>query len=123
MATILVVDDDSTIRSLLKEILAPGKHTILEASDGREALAILKVQKVNLIITDRDMPVMNGLDMLKILRETNRMVPSLMISGYGEEKMWGDAIAYGAEDYLLKPFKPEDILKTVQKVLSGGKKK
>lgn len=123
MATILVVDDDAQTRGLLREILSSGSYEILEAADGRQGLEIAKKQKIDLIITDRDMPLMNGLEMLKALKDSGRLIPSLMVSGYGEEKMWGDAIAYGAMDYLLKPFKTDDIVKRVKKTLSGGKTK
>jgi DNA-binding NtrC family response regulator len=115
--TILVVDDDEKIRTLLREILGSRKYRILEAQNGREALDVIHRETVDLIITDRAMPMMDGLDLLKKLQEEKREIPSLMISAYGDETMWGQAIGLGAEDYLLKPFSTESVMKIVKKKL------
>jgi DNA-binding response OmpR family regulator len=115
---ILIVDDDGSMRELLRDILAPEGYAFLEATEGQEALSLLKKNKVDLVITDRSMPGMGGLELLGQLKTVHKNIPTLMISAYGEEKMWGDAIGSGAQDYILKPFKPEEILKAVNKILS-----
>lgn len=119
---ILIVDDESHTRSLLRDILEPEGYAILEAPDGAEAWDILERQPVDLLITDRSMPHVSGLELLKKLFQSGRRIPSVMISAYGEERMWGDALAYGAHDYILKPFKTEDIVRLVKKMLRGDKK-
>jgi len=122
MKTILLVDDDAQIRALLREILSIETYAITEATNGAEGLALAMKKKFDLIITDRAMPEMDGLAMLKALKDSRRLVPSLMISAYGEEKTWGDAVSYGAVDYLLKPFQADEILQIVKKTLTSGGK-
>ena len=118
--TILVVDDDPSSRQLLREILLEVGCLVLEAEDGELALEILDKKNVDLLITDRSMPRLGGLELLGKLREKGKMIPALVISTYGEETLWGQAIGLGAVDYLLKPIKTEDVLKIVRKAL--GKK-
>ncbi len=120
--TILVVEDDGPTRSLLQEILAAAGYEVLEAADGVIALGLLERRPVDLVITDRAMPKMGGLELLAQLRDRKITVPALMISAYGEESFWAQAVGLGAVDYLLKPFKAEDVLKIVHKSLSGDKK-
>ena len=115
--SILVVDDDPASRSLLREILRADDYQVLEAEDGEFALELLETRPVDLMITDRSMPRVDGLELLSKLREKGKTVPALMISAYGEESIWGQAIGLGAVDYLLKPFSAEDVLKVVRKAL------
>jgi DNA-binding response OmpR family regulator len=121
--TILIVDDDSDTRSLLLEILEADGYDVVQAGDGLEALERLKTDPVDLVITDRAMPKMDGMALLARLREERSQLPVLMISGYGEETFWSQAIGLGAVDYILKPFRQEDVVASVQKVFHGGKKK
>jgi DNA-binding response OmpR family regulator len=116
---VLIVDDDASTRDLLHDILEPEGYMLIEASDGQEAWELLAKQKVDLMITDRSMPGMGGLELLRKLKDEKKMLPTLMVSAYGEEKMWGDALGSGAQDYILKPFKAEEILKAVKKIISG----
>jgi DNA-binding response OmpR family regulator len=120
--TVLIVDDEESSRVLLREILLEGGFDVLEAADGLMALGLLEKRAVSLLITDRAMPGLGGLELLTKLRDKKIMVPALMVSAYGEESFWGQAIGLGAVDYLLKPFNPEDVLKAAQKALSGTKK-
>lgn len=115
-----MVDDDPTGRALLREILVEDGYAVLEAEDGEFALELIETKPVDLVITDRSMPRMDGLELLAKLKENEKTIPSLVISAYGEEALWGQAIGLGAVDYLLKPFKAEDVLKIVSKAL--GKK-
>ena len=114
---ILIVDDDPTIRAVLKEILHAHRYAVVEAEDGRQALELLHKVSVDLIITDRSMPNMDGLELLKRLRDENRDIPSLMISAYGEERLWAEAIGLGVADYILKPFSSESVMNVVKKKL------
>ncbi len=119
--TILVVDDEAISRELLREILTPEGYAVLEAQDGREALEQLEKNAVDLMITDRQMPGMDGMTLLKELKARKRKVPALMVSAYGEDSFWGEAVGLGALDYVTKPFKPDEVLKIVAKGLKGGK--
>jgi CheY-like chemotaxis protein len=120
--TILVADDEAASRSLLREILQEAGYNVLEAVDGQEALELIEKKSPDLLITDRSMPRLGGLELLAKLREKKQTLPVLMLSAYGEESFWGQAIGLGAVDYLLKPFKTEDVLSLVRKSLSGVKK-
>jgi DNA-binding response OmpR family regulator len=117
MKKILVVDDDQAARTLLKEILTAEKWEVVEAEDGQKALDMLQAQKIDLVITDRSMPAMDGLVLLKTLSEKRSTVPVIMVSAYGEEELWGQAIQLGAKEYLLKPFKAQDVLNVVRRFL------
>jgi len=114
-----VVDDDSDSRALLREILEDEGYSVVEAADGLEALERLKAPPVDLVVTDRAMPKLDGMALLAKLHELHATLPVLMISGYGEETLWGQAIGRGAKDYLLKPFKAEVVLAQIKKYLPG----
>jgi YesN/AraC family two-component response regulator len=114
---ILIADDDAKIRALLREILSVHPYELFEAEDGKQALEIIHKEKIDLLITDRSMPMMDGLQLLQALREENLNIPSLLISGFGDEQLWAQAIGLGAEDYLLKPFSSESVLKVIERKL------
>ena len=118
---ILIVDDEKSTRSLLKYILLSDDFDLIEAEDGKEALELLKKQKIDLMITDRSMPQMGGLELLKELRRLKSKLPVIVISAYGEESLWGEAIGLGALDYIVKPFAADVVLNVVRKNLFGGK--
>jgi CheY-like chemotaxis protein len=84
---ILVVDDEKTARSLLVETLKSNGEKVFEAEDGRQALAVLEKEKIDLVLTDRAMPVLDGIGLLQALRDRNSTVPVVMISAYEEEKL------------------------------------
>ncbi len=115
--TVLVVEDDAHVRQLLRDILEPENFEVVEAPEPEIALRLVAQMKVDLIITDRAMPGMSGIEFLKTLQEKKYRIPALMVSAWGEEKLWADAIQYGAQDYLLKPFNADDILRVVRKTL------
>jgi DNA-binding response OmpR family regulator len=119
--TILIVDDEASSRALLREILVEGGYDVLEAADGLMALGLLEKRVVSVLITDRSMPGLGGLELLTKLREKEIIVPTLVVSAYGDESFWGQAIGLGAVEYLLKPFKPEEVLRNVRKALREAK--
>ncbi len=121
MKKILVVDDDKNARAVLRDILIANAYDVMEAGDGQEALGIVHRDSVDLIITDRSMPGLDGLALLRALREEKRGLPVLMISAYGEERLWAEAIGLGAKDYILKPFDPDSVLKEVRKYLGASR--
>lgn len=118
---ILVVDDEKTARSLLVETLKSNGEKVFEAEDGRQALVLLEKEKIDLVLTDRAMPVLDGIGLLQALRDRNSTVPVVMISAYGEEKLWGQALGLGAKDYLLKPFEVKEVFRVVERYRPKGK--
>jgi CheY-like chemotaxis protein len=116
--TILIADDDVDVRVLLRDILSGGPYRLIEVEDGQKALEVIRNEPVDLLITDRTMPHLDGIALLKILRNEGRQIPVLVISGYGDEGMWATAIGLGAEDYLLKPFTPESVMQVIQRKMA-----
>lgn len=117
MKKILVVDDEKIARALLVDVLKTEGFEVVEAADGRSALKIIESEPIHLVMTDRTMPGMDGLELLKVLSERYSSIPVVIISAYGEEKLWGEALQLGAKEYLVKPFKTQDVLKIVKRYL------
>jgi len=115
---ILIVDDEAHLRQFLRDTLSAENYHVLEAVDGEQALEIIRREPIDLLITDRSMPKLGGLELLKKLRDEKRHIPALMISAYGEESVWAEAIGLGAVDYLLKPFSSESVLSVVKRRLA-----
>jgi two-component system, chemotaxis family, chemotaxis protein CheY len=120
MARILAVDDSAAMRQMVGITLTGAGHEVLQASDGREALQIAEREKFDLIITDVNMPVMDGLTLVRHLRSlpSYRGIPLLILTTEAttEKKLEGKAA--GATGWLVKPFNPDRLLATVAKVLS-----
>jgi DNA-binding NtrC family response regulator len=113
---ILVVDDEENARVALSKILAHDGYEVSLAGNGLEALNFLRSNDVELIITDLNMPEMNG---LMFLRELNRSYPTskvIMITAYGEVESYLEAITLGAFEYINKPVKYDDLKKVIDKI-------
>jgi two-component system chemotaxis response regulator CheY len=116
---ILIVDDFSTMRKIIRNILTQlGFKNILEADDGTTALEILKKEKVDLIISDWNMPKMNGLELLKAVRsdETIKDIPFVMVTAEAQKENILEAIKYKVNQYIVKPFTPETLKEKLEKV-------
>ena len=103
MATILLIDDEASIRRTLKEILEFEKYQVLEAPDGFSAIDIFKKSAIDLVLLDIKMPKMDGLEVLDFLQEINPEIPVIMISGHGNIDTAVEAVKKGAFDYISKP--------------------
>jgi two-component system chemotaxis response regulator CheY len=118
MATALVVDDSRTVRTILGRTLKELGLEVLEAANGREALEVVAEHKsaVSLILLDWDMPEMNGLEMLKRLRETPEFssLVVVMVTAQSEMVHVAEALDAGANEYVMKPFTKEVILGKLQ---------
>jgi two-component system, chemotaxis family, chemotaxis protein CheY len=113
-ADVLVVDDSAAIRKILQRVLRQtgmAINTIHEAGDGQEALEILKVQRPALVLTDINMPKMDGLQFLAAVKnsESWRNIPVVMITTEGGEAKVGEAVRLGAAGYVRKPFTADQI--------------
>jgi two-component system chemotaxis response regulator CheY len=111
---VLVVDDSAAIRKILQRVLRQtgmAIHTIHEAGDGLEALKLLGTQKVDLILSDINMPKMDGLQMLAALKASDRLrhIPVVMITTEGGETKVAEAVKLGAAGYVRKPFTADQI--------------
>jgi len=121
MARILIVDDEVTFRSVIATALTQNGHSIIEAEDGRSALAALKGEKVDLVITDVLMPEQDGLEVIMNLRDANNPLPIIAMTGHpGKAELYLRlAKALGAQRVLEKPFRMETLLGAIRELLPG----
>jgi DNA-binding NtrC family response regulator len=113
---ILVVDDEEDARLALAKILVNEGYDVASAGNGIEALDFLRKRDFELIITDLNMPEMNG---LSFLRELNHSYPAsnvIMITAYGEVESYLEAMTLGAFEYINKPFRYDDLKKVLNKI-------
>lgn len=118
----LIVDDSSVMRKIVARALQQGGVSlgeVLEAGNGSEALEILRQQKVDLVLSDINMPVMDGLEFVRQLQgvENAKGVPVLMITTEGSESHVMQAISNGARGYIRKPFTPDQMKQHVLPLL------
>ena len=115
---ILVVDDAAFMRMMIKDTLKKnGYENLIEAADGELAVQLYKAEKPDLVIMDITMPNKNGLEALKEIKELDPGAKIVMCSAMGQESMVVEAIRNGAKDFIVKPFKADRVLKTVQGIL------
>ena len=116
MATILVVDDDRKITDMLRRTLIYEGYRVATAADGEEALIKAQSERPDLVILDWLMPKLNGLETAKMLRETSP-VPILMLTARDAVEQRVEGLNSGADDYLVKPFAPEELLARIRALL------
>ena len=116
---VLAVDDSPSIRQMVAFTLKGAGFSVVEAADGREGLEKTKVNQVALVLTDQNMPQMDGLTMIKSLRATPQYarVPILMLTTEFSDEMKAKGRAAGATGWLVKPFDPNRLLEVVRRVL------
>jgi len=118
MARILIVDDEEMDRVLLAEILRQAGHEPLFASNGQAALRLWRKSAIDLVVTDIVMPELNGLELLKSLREEDPWVRVIAISGITAKKL-NQAARAGALAILTKPVDPDELLLEISRALAG----
>ena len=121
----LIVDDSPVMRKIVERTLRQAGislEKVIEAGNGSQALDILRQQTVDLVLSDINMPVMDGLEFVRQLRtlENARGVPVLMITSEGNESFVVEAISCGARGYIRKPFTPDQMKRQVLPVLAKG---
>ena len=118
-ASILAVDDSASMRQMVCFTLKGAGYDVVEAEDGVQALDIAKAQAVDLVITDVNMPNMDGIALVRELRTLSRyrFTPLLLLTTESGEAKKQAGKAVGATGWLVKPFNPEELLSTVRKVL------
>ena len=116
---VLVVDDFATMRRIITNILKQlGYDTILEAEDGAKALQIMETEKVDLVITDWNMPHMSGLDLLMAIRasEDKKHIPVLMVTAEAMQENIVKAAQAGVNNYIIKPFDAKTMSEKINKI-------
>ena len=117
--TILCVDDSASMRQMVKLTLTGAGYDVVEAEDGSQALKKAQTLVANMVITDLNMPIMNGLELIRELRKlpTYRGVPIVFLTTESDENMKKEAKIAGATGWITKPFQQEQLLAVVRKVV------
>lgn len=117
--TVMTVDDSASVRQMVGFTLKQAGYRVMEASDGKDALSKLNGDGIHMVITDLNMPNMDGIELIRALRMKAqfKFVPIVLLTteSQGEKKQEGKAA--GATGWIVKPFKPEQLLSVVKKVL------
>ncbi|MCP5415204.1 MAG: response regulator, partial [Chromatiaceae bacterium] len=118
--SILAVDDSASMRQMVSFTLKGAGYDVVEAADGVEALKIARTRSVNLVITDVNMPNMDGISLIRELRAlpSYKFTPLLMLTTESSADKKQQGKSAGATGWIVKPFNPEQLLNTVKKVLS-----
>ena len=119
MANILAVDDSASMRQMVSFTLKGAGHTVTEANDGQAALEIAKGKSFDLVLTDVNMPKLDGISLARELRSlpSFKFTPILMLTTEAGLDKKGEGKAAGATGWIVKPFNPEQLLATVKKVV------
>lgn len=121
LQSILVVDDEAKMRRLLEIMLTQMGYEVLQAADGLDAIEALASHAVDLVITDLRMPRLDGISLLRQLREQHNEIPVIVVTAYGTVESAVDAMKYGASDYIVRPFEIDAVEAAVQRALRLGK--
>ncbi|HTZ18875.1 MAG TPA: response regulator [Dissulfurispiraceae bacterium] len=116
---ILVVDDDKTTRKLLNLFLKAKGYEVVTAENGLDAMEKLGTENINLVVTDMNMPYMDGIELTKNLRsdENWKNIPIVMVTTEADEDERKKAVDAGVDDYLVKPANAEQITDSIKKIL------
>ncbi|MBP6599965.1 MAG: response regulator [Giesbergeria sp.] len=116
--TVMIVDDSASVRRVVGIALKGAGYAVIEGCDGRDALGKLTGQKVHLIISDVNMPNMDGITFLKAVKQlpAYRFTPVIMLTTESEESKKREGQAAGAKAWVVKPFQPEQLVGAVQRL-------
>lgn len=115
--SILIAEDDASIRAVLADVLQGHGYGVIAAKDGAEALEMLLTREVDLALLDVNMPRINGFKLLKIMAKECPGIPSIILTAHGEEKDRVKGLESGADDYVVKPFSTAELLARIAAVL------
>ena len=117
--TIMIVDDSASMRQVVGIALRGAGYEVLEGRDGRDALSKLTGQKVHLIISDVNMPVMDGISFVRAVKQlpAYKFTPIIMLTTESQDSKKQEGRAAGATGWIVKPFKPEQLVAVAKKVL------
>ena len=118
--TILIVDDSSSVRSVVGIALKGAGYDVIDACDGKDALSKMTGQKIHLIVSDVNMPNMDGITFVKELKKLAeyKFTPVCMLTTEAEESKMQEGKAAGAKAWIIKPFQPPKLLDVVSKLIS-----
>lgn len=118
MKRVMTVDDSATVRQVLKMTLEGANYQVFEAEDGQDALEKLVNQEIDLLVTDLNMPRLDGIELIKQVRQTpgRRFLPIIMLTSESQPEKKQAGKAAGASGWIVKPFKPAQLLAVVRMI-------
>jgi len=116
--TIMVVDDSASVRQVVNIVLKSGGYDVIEAVDGKDAIVKLTGRKISLVVCDVNMPNMDGISFLRVIRtmDAHKFTPVIMLTTESAESKKEEGKLAGAKAWMVKPFKPEMMLNAVSKL-------
>jgi DNA-binding response OmpR family regulator len=122
MKKILIIDDDKMIVTILQFRLAKEKFNIMVCEDGKKAKKLMEVEKPDLVIADIMMPMVSGLEIVNFIRNKKKWdIPIFVLSSINDDKTLLEAYSLGADEFVTKPFSPEELVIRVKKMLLSVK--
>ena len=122
---VLIIDDESDVRDVLKFHLSESNYQIIEAENGQEGIELLKsednLSNVGVILCDIRMPKVNGIECIKYIRQEAPGIPIVVVTGFPDTQMAVNLMNEGVKDYLVKPVEKEKLVATVDKLVAAGK--
>ncbi|MCP4649058.1 MAG: response regulator [PVC group bacterium] len=124
---ILIIDDEVIITKSLQKLLLKQKFEVIVANNGTEAMQAVQNEKIDLIVCDVMIPEMDGIEIIKLIREyltqqAKPLIPEILITGYADEEKYKSAVDLKVADYLYKPFDTSEFLEVIEKNLNGVKR-
>lgn len=118
--TVMIVDDSASLRQVVKIALTGAGYEVVEACDGKDALAKLAGRKLNLIISDVNMPNMDGIELVKAVKQSadHKFTPIIMLTTEGADAKKQQGQQAGAKAWIVKPFQPEQLMGAVSKLIA-----
>ncbi len=116
---IMTADDSASVRQMVAFTLKQNGYEVVEAVDGQDALSKLSTKKVDMLLTDLNMPKMDGIGLIKGVRSgtLNKFIPIIMLTTESQDSKKSEGKSAGATGWIVKPFKPEQLIAVVKKVL------
>lgn len=118
MKKVMTVDDSATVREVLSTTLSDAGYQVIEANDGQDAIEKLDYTCIDLLVTDLNMPTLNGVELIKYVRKKpgNRFMPIIMLTAEKQAEMKAEGKKAGASGWVTKPFRPEQLLSVIKMV-------
>lgn len=122
---VLIIDDESDVREVLKFHLNDSNYKVIEAENGQEGIELLKsgdnLSNVGVILCDIRMPKVNGIECIQYIRQEAPGIPIVVVTGFPDTQMAVNLMNEGVKDYLVKPVEKEKLVSTVDKLVAAGK--
>jgi CheY-like chemotaxis protein len=121
MPTILIVDDETSMCTVLSNLLERHAYTTLTAENGKQAIEVIKRNQVKLVLLDVHLPDIDGVEVLRKIKKIDKNIPVIMCSGFDDVDFAVESMKFGAFDYVRKPFDNEEVIDKIEKALRKGK--